>query len=138
MGTSIEYHLEQAIYQQLWKRERMTKMAGKKRGEVRVNSLEMQFERVNRKSQSYELDERLVEMVNLFPFYVKAVRGVQPTADEIVEKALFDLFNNHGGFREWRDSQQGKTRLGLLSKGVKDGAKNTSDEAALAAQLATV
>lgn len=113
-------------------------MAGKKRSEVRANSLEMQFERVNRKSQSYELDERLVEMVNLFPFYVKAVRGIQPSPDEIIEKALFELFNNHGGFREWRDSHQGKTRLGLLSKGVKDGSKSTSDEATPAAQLATV
>lgn len=112
-------------------------MAGKKRGEVRLNSLEMQFERVNRKSQSYQLDERLVELINLFPLYVKEVRGVQPTADEIVEKAMFEQLGNHGGFREWRNSRQGKSRLGVPGKGGKDGARIVSDDATPETQSAT-
>lgn len=84
-----------------------------KRIEENANGLEMQFEKVIRTKQTYELDSRLVNLIDAFAVYVKSVRDVQPTPAEIVERAMFDLLSNHTTFQTWRENGSANGRLNV-------------------------
>lgn len=107
------------------------KMPRAKRIEDTTNGLEMQFEKVIRTKQTYELDARLVNLIDEFAVYVKTVRDVQPTPAEIIERAMFDLLKGHATFQTWRENGLAKGRLNVLKTG-KDVLPESSVESATA------
>jgi len=63
------------------------------------------FDKVDHEIVRHKLDVRVVRTLRQYASFISAVSGVEPSADEVIEKALLKVFHADAGFRQWLREQ---------------------------------
>ncbi len=93
----------------------------------------LQFEHIERReSAKYQVDVRVLEMLEKYPEYIAEQTGHKPHVDQVVEKALEQVLNSDAGFKKYLSNTGGKA----TAKSVNHAANGTSSTAKSAAQTA--
>jgi len=70
----------------------------------------LQFEHIERReSAKYQVDVRVLEMLEKYPDYIAEQTGHKPPVDQVVEKALEQVLNSDAGFKKYLSNAGGKT-----------------------------
>lgn len=71
------------------------------------------FEKMDHEIVRHKLDVRVLRTLRQYASFISAVSGVEPTADEVIEKALLKVFHADAGFKQWlREQSKEKVTLG--------------------------
>lgn len=93
----------------------------------------LQFEHIERReSGKYQIDIRVLDMLEKYPEYVAEQTGHKPPVDQVVEKALEQVLNSDAGFKKFLNCGNGKGTV----KGVKPADDATPTNGKSAAQAA--
>jgi hypothetical protein len=63
------------------------------------------FEKVEHEIVKHKLDMRVLRTLRQYANFISSVSGVEPTPDEVIEKALLKVFNADAGFKQWQRAQ---------------------------------
>ena len=63
------------------------------------------FEKVDHEIVRHKLDVHVLRTLRQYASFISAVSGVEPTPDEVIEKALLKIFNADAGFKQWQREQ---------------------------------
>ncbi len=73
------------------------------------NDPALQFEFIERReSDTYMMDVRVLEMLDMYPQYIESLAGKRPTKDQVVEKALEKVLSSDAGFQKYLATGNGK------------------------------
>lgn len=93
----------------------------------------LQFEHVERReSAKYQVDVRVLEMLEKYPDYIAELTGHKPPIDQVVEKALEQVLNSDAGFKKYLNNGNGKA----AARNGNQTANGASGNAKSAAQTA--
>jgi hypothetical protein len=67
------------------------------------------FEKVDHEIVRQKVDVRVLKTLRQYAGFINAVSGIEPSADEVIEKALLKVFSTDAGFKQWR-REQGKDK----------------------------
>ncbi|MDQ3651561.1 MAG: hypothetical protein M3458_15065 [Acidobacteriota bacterium] len=66
------------------------------------NGPALHFEFIERReSDTYMMDVRVLEMLDMYPQYIESLAGKRPTKDQVVEKALEKVLSSDAGFQKY-------------------------------------
>jgi len=73
----------------------------------------LSFEKVDHELVKHKIDVRVLRKLHQYTEFITVVSGVEPTVDEVIEKALLKVFHSDVGFKQWlRDQAKDKSNLG--------------------------
>ncbi|PYS90767.1 MAG: hypothetical protein DMF64_13910 [Acidobacteria bacterium] len=71
------------------------------------------FEKVDHEVVKHKLDVRVLQTLHQYARFINAVSGIEPSTDEVIEKALLKVFHSDAGFKQWlREETKDKGNLG--------------------------
>ncbi len=78
-------------------------------GGSNANTPALHFEFIERgASDTYMMDVRVLEMLDVYPQYIESLAGKRPTKDQVVEKALEKVLSSDVGFQKYLANGNGK------------------------------
>ncbi len=108
-------------------------MANKSKNTNGTTSPVLHFENIERReSGNFQVDVRVLSMLEKYPDYVAEQTGHKPPVDQVVEKALEQILNSDAGFKKYLNNGTGKG----TGKGENHAAGNANGSTKSAAQTA--